>query len=144
MDQMPTSIARPLTKAEAKELCRLGGIPAERHVRFAQAIERCVATYERVLNQKSASDVEEELTQIKKRVQRCLNLHDHKKWRPGEFQKGLKAVSDALTGLSPPARDFLQFRNVRIVHVIPEPWPQPFSSELVDAMCFQDRDDQID
>ena len=145
MDFKPSSIARPLTKEEAKEVCRVGGIPERWHARFAQAVERCVASYERVRNRKSASEVEEELMQVQKRVQRCLKLCDHKKWRPGEFQKGLKAVSVALAGLSPYARDFLQFRNVRIVHVLPNPWPQPVGSEIVvDPMCFHDQDDQID
>jgi hypothetical protein len=143
MDQKSSDMAR-LTKAQANEVCRLGGIPPVRHARFVQAVERCVALYLRVRNQKSASEVEAELKQLKKQVQRCLNLLDHKKRRPGEFRKGLKAVSDTLARLSPRARDFLQFRNVRIVHVIPDPWPPQVCSEIVvDPICFHILDDQL-
>lgn len=145
MNRKRTSIARPLTEAEAEELCRLGGIPTRWRARFAQAVERCVTTYERVLNQKSASEVAGELRQIEKQVQSCLNLLNHKTPRPGEVRKRLKTISVALTRLSRRASDFLQHRNVRVAHVKPTTWPAPIGCEIVvDPVCFHDRDDQID
>ena len=144
MHQKPSRIAN-LTKTQAKELCRMAGIPLRWHTRFVEAVERCVASYLRVRNQKSPLEVEGELKQIEKQVRGCLKLRDHKKWRPGKFRESLQSISKALVGLSQPAREYLQFRNLRVVHVVPDPWPPVISADvIIDPICFHCLNDQVD
>src|SRR5262249_3264045 len=64
--------------------------------------------------------------------------------RPGEFRKRLQAISIALDSLSQGAREYLQFRNLRVVHAIPEGWPWAVASDIVvDPICFNDQADQF-
>jgi hypothetical protein len=136
--------ARPLTKSEAAELCRLAHVPADRRARFIDAVEKSVASYLRSRKQKTPQRVEGELKDVEKRVKSCLGLRDHNTWRPGEFHKGLEEISCALRRLSPRAHEFLQFRNVKVVYAIPEGWkPGTVSDLVVDPICFSDVDDQV-
>jgi hypothetical protein len=133
-----------LTDAQITELGRLAGIQRAGWAHFAEAVERCVASYQRTLNQKPLSAVEEELKQLETRVQQCLALASHKAWRPGKFREGLEIVSRALTHLSDPARQFLAFRNARVVHAIPADWSPAVGSDVViDPVCFSDFHDQL-
>jgi hypothetical protein len=133
-----------LSKTQRDELCRAARIPPEKRDRFIRGIEKCVAAYFRWKDQKPAIDVEQELEQIKRRVRRCLRLEDHKAWRPGQFSKDLKAISLGLSRLSAPAREYLQDRNARLVHVIPEGWQWGMPSNVViNPVRFASFDDQF-
>ena len=66
-------------------------------------------------------------------------------WRPGKFRESLQSISKALVGLSQPAREYLQFRNLRVVHVVPDPWPPVISADvIIDPICFHCLNDQVD
>jgi hypothetical protein len=133
-----------LTKEQRDELSRVAAVPPNKRDRFIGAVEKCVASYFRVKNQKLPMEIERELKQIKKRVRSCLRLSDQKTSRPGEFRKGLQAISIALASLSQGAREFLQLRNMKVVHAIPEGWPSTVVFDIVvDPICFKDQADQI-
>jgi hypothetical protein len=133
-----------LTDAQRNELGRLAGIPHPERIRFAEAVGGCVRSYLRTLQQKPPAAVESELKQVEQRVESCLRLACHKKWRPGKFREGIKAVSGALKSLSAPAKQFLALRNARVVHAIPAEWsPTVISDVVTDPICFSDFDDQL-
>ena len=143
MDRKVSSTVH-LTKAQAERLCRLGVIPPDQRDQFTEAVERCVASYLRVRTRKAPSAVENELKQIEKRVRSCLRLVDAKTRRPGEFRARLEAIRGALHGLSQPAREFLQFRNAKVVHTIPEGWsPTIIADVVIDPICFSSIEDQV-
>jgi hypothetical protein len=134
----------PLTKVQRDELCRAAAVPPDKHDRFIGGVEKCVASYFRVKNQKSPIEIESELKQIEKGVRSCLRLSDQRTSRPSEFRKRLQTISSALARLSQGALEFLQFRNVRVVNAIPEEWPSAVVSNMVvDPICFEDLGDQI-
>jgi hypothetical protein len=134
----------PLNKVQRDELCRAAAVPSDQSDHFISAVEKCLAVYFRVKNQKSAVEVEMELDQTKARVRRCLQLLHHKTWRPGKFREGLKAVSAELDELSPRAREYLQFRNTKLAKAIPEGWrPEGPSDVVVDPICFRREDEQV-
>jgi hypothetical protein len=134
-----------LTKQQGEELCRIGAIPNGHCDRFVQAVERCVADYRHSRERKSALEVGEELALIEKCVWRALGLLDRRTWRPGEFRTTLKDISARLRNLSPAAREYLRFRNIRIRHdVILSAWADSIDhSGPVDPICFKNRDDQV-
>ena len=134
-----------LTKQESEELCLTGGIPNGHCDRFVRAVERCVATYRRLRERKSAPAVGAELAQVEKCIRRALGLVDRATWRPGEFHAVLEDISARLRKLSPAAREYLEFRNLTIRQdvilspgrnrVIPMPSSIPFAS-LIGTIKF--------
>lgn len=134
----------PLTKRHRDELCQIADIPPDKHDRFVRGIEKCIASFLRLKGQKSGPEVEMELRQLERRVRGCLRLADHKKWRSGKFLQDLEAISGAMRRLSPRAHEYLEFRNVKLVHAIPEEWPPVApSKEVVDPICFSASNEQL-
>jgi hypothetical protein len=131
------------TAVREDELCKRAGIPIDRRDRFIRGVDACVASYRRSKCSKSLQDVEAELMQIS--VRRCVGLHHHKSWRPTQFRKQLEATSAALRSLSRQAKEYLQFRDVKLTLVIPEGWPPLISCDaVIDPICFPCRDGQVD
>jgi len=131
-----------LTRTQADELCRTAGIPSDQRDRFIRGVEKFVTNYFRWKQQRGALEAQKELKALQKVVRRCLQLLDHKTWRPGKYQEDLKGISSKLRNLSQPARDLL--RNATIVHAIPEGWSMALPSpEVVDPICFSREDEQF-
>jgi len=103
-----------LTEQKTEKLCLIGAIPNDHCDRFGRAVERCVRTYRRLRERKSAPEVEAELAQIEKCIWRALRLLDHATWRAAEFRRVLEDISARLHHLSPAAQDYLDFRHLKI------------------------------
>jgi hypothetical protein len=103
-----------LTEQKTEKLCLIGAIPNDHCDRFGRAVERCVRTYRRLGERKSAPEVEAELAQIEKCIWRALRQLDHATWRPAEFRRVLEDISARLHHLSPAAQDYLDFRHLKI------------------------------
>ena len=103
-----------LTEQKTEKLCLIGAIPNDHCNRFGRAVERCVRTYRRLRERKSAPEVEAELAQIEKCIWRALRLLDHATWRAAEFRRVLEDISARLHHLSPAAQDYLDFRHLKI------------------------------
>ena len=134
-----------LTEQKTEKLCLIGAIPNDHCNRFGRAVERCVRTYRRLRERKSAPEVEAELAQIEKCIWRALRLLDHATWRAAEFRRVLEDISARLHHLSPAAQDYLDFRHLKIqADGVLAAWPD--STEpgvLIDPVCFTSRDDQV-
>lgn len=125
-------------------LGRLGRIPASRQAWFAGQVERIVASYRNSKDSKSPKEIEAELESLKLRIERCLKLRSHKQWRPGKFHARLEDLSRALAGISPSAREYLQFRTVELSTEIPDDFASTLGScEVVDPISFQSVDEQV-
>jgi hypothetical protein len=75
----------------------------------------------------------------------CFALLDFKTWRPGQFRGILQDISARLRNLSPAAREYFEFRNLKIQHdVILSAWPESIDhGGLIDPVCFTNLDDQV-
>src|SRR4029079_13618731 len=130
-----------LTEQKTEKLCLIGAIPNDHCDRFGRAVERCVRTYRRLRERKSAPEVEAELAQIEKCIWRALRLLDHATWRAAEFRRVLEDISARLHHLSPAAQDYLDFRHLKIqADGVLAAWLD--STEpgvLIDPVCFTSR-----
>jgi hypothetical protein len=133
-----------LTKQQGENLCRIAAIPNGRCGQFIRAVDRCVANYRRSGERKSTLEVGEELAFIEKCVWHALGLLDRRTWRPGKFRMALDDISSRLGNLSPAAREYLQFRYLKIQYDIPSAWPDSIDpGTLIDPISFTNRDDQV-
>jgi hypothetical protein len=133
-----------LTQQQGEKLGRIGAIPNGRCDRFVQAVEGCVADYRHSRERKTALAVGEELAHIEKCVWCALGLLDRRTWRPGRFRITLEDISARLRNLSPAAREYLEFRNLKIQHDLPTARQNSIDhGVLIDPTCFTNRDDQV-